>query len=1097
MRPFGKGGMGRVWHGKLPDGSDVAVKVLLSKYATEARFQDAFRFEVRSVASLDHPGIVQVFDYGIVPTATAQASGGQLLANTPWLAMEFAAGASLVDHGMPTTWPGVRDLLLQVLDGLGHSHAHGIVHRDLKPRNVLLHPREGSPRVSLTDFGIAHALNALSPSHGGAGTPAYMAPEQVRGSTAQFGPWTDLYALGCLAFRLVAGHAPFRGPKTAVVLAHVKNPAPPLPEADFAVPAGFPGWVARLLEKRPSRRFQRAADAAHALSNIEWEDAGTDLPPIPRAWRPDPALARERPKGTGLALFILRPWPLVGRDATMQVIWESLRQAAAQGKAGGVLIAGGVGNGKSRVLEALAERAHETGAAIVLRARAQRDRDSALVDAVRTLLGLRELANEDAKSHLHAWLLERGAARAEEVARRWVALLYPSAQTLGGTAIVPITDEAERLSTWIDIIDQLTQERPVLLAIDDVHLDDEAFALAVRLVDTDRPVLVACTLRPDELNATWHQQVEAWARGPSVLRLDLGPLTDASQRELVDAGVGLTARLAEALVERTNGNPLFAVRIVRDWVRAGSLIPTTTGFALRQGSKLSLPGSIADHFVSRLAPLEAVHPGATRVLEVLACLGSNRVRQSEWQAACEEAAVPTSADVEAAIEATGLATCDRDPKGPRWALDHALLRTSLMNAVRLDGRHVELQRACARALARSSRAGSRDRSALHLANAGDTCSAMRSLEALIAEAQRRSQHRRLLALLDLQDRCLDDQQLTEHDPQRIRGLALRAWAQLALEASDEAHAAATRAWKLARQTSSPALKALVSRILVEAEHQVGRLVPDLPLLDTAEAMQQAAHDPRGASIVKRWRAEAHRLRGDFKTAERHFRDAWHHAREAGAALEEARALAGLGEMLGHQRRFDDAEPRFREAQALYATLGNRTAVAQLEAVLSKLARACDDPIQALSRARKARDELVAMRANTWFADLQLGLAHLVRGELNQARGELEELVSRAGRSPHLMLIARGALLALAASRRDWDGWDLHMAAWKGLANDERSVEPDSAWPVEWAARRAGDAREWDRATGAYGLARHRYALLGDMESIARIDKRVAALERDR
>ena len=274
---IGVGGGGEVWRGThVAQDVQVAVKVMTGERAADPRYQIAFENEIRAVAGLEHPGIVTVLDYGRVDGRAADASRGRLVEGSPYLAMELAETGSLRNAGLPLTFEDLRLRLLWLLDILAHAHAHGVVHRDLKPGNVLVFAEpvvqgdaDGASRLRLTDFGLAHPLDQADPiGRGTAGTPAYMAPEQFRGRWRDFGPSTDLYALGCLAHTLAAGRPPFAAREIAALMhAHLTEPVAPIAPR-FPVPEGFDEWLHGLLRKNPNRRFQRAADAASALVSL-------------------------------------------------------------------------------------------------------------------------------------------------------------------------------------------------------------------------------------------------------------------------------------------------------------------------------------------------------------------------------------------------------------------------------------------------------------------------------------------------------------------------------------------------------------------------------------------------------------------------------------------------------------------------------------------------------------------------------------------------------------------------------------------------------------------------------------------------------------
>ena len=269
--PVGSGGMGRVWVARhRPSSSRVAIKVLTSVAATNQGILRAFRAEIRACAGLNHPSIVKILDRGEVPQSLEEATGGQIRARTPYFVMEYVAGGSLGPWCGQLSWPEIRSVLLGLLDALAHAHSRGLIHRDLKPENVLL-TRDRS-EVKLTDFGLVHAVERATPgSHdrGLAGTPRYMAPEQCVGRWRDYGPWTDFYALGGLAYALAAGHAPFWriSAQYELVMAHRESPRPPL-RSRVPVPEGFEPWLRIMLSKDPRDRYQRASEAAAALHRL-------------------------------------------------------------------------------------------------------------------------------------------------------------------------------------------------------------------------------------------------------------------------------------------------------------------------------------------------------------------------------------------------------------------------------------------------------------------------------------------------------------------------------------------------------------------------------------------------------------------------------------------------------------------------------------------------------------------------------------------------------------------------------------------------------------------------------------------------------------
>ena len=280
-RRIAAGGFGEIWRGAhIASKTDVAVKVITQAHAQDEAYYEQFRAEVQAFARLDHPGVVRVFDFGTIPEFAQEKSYGKLVAGSPYLVMEFAREGSLDRRMRGMTWDTISQVLVRTLRALAHAHARGLVHLDMKPGNILLFATtESGLDLRLTDFGLARTVVRLLPGAASPkqselplddpdvilGTPAYMAPEQIEGRLLDLGPWTDLYALGVMAWEFACGQLPFDDEDpVALAVCHLRSVLPEF-EPQVRVPEEFEAWLQRLLEKRPEDRFRTAADALYAL----------------------------------------------------------------------------------------------------------------------------------------------------------------------------------------------------------------------------------------------------------------------------------------------------------------------------------------------------------------------------------------------------------------------------------------------------------------------------------------------------------------------------------------------------------------------------------------------------------------------------------------------------------------------------------------------------------------------------------------------------------------------------------------------------------------------------------------------------------------
>ncbi len=290
VSPLGAGGMGEVYKARDPRlGRDVAIKVLPSSFAADPSRLRRFEQEARAVAALSHPNILAIFDIGA--------------GEHPYLVTELLEGETLratIERG-PLVLKRTTDITLQLVAGLAAAHGRGIVHRDLKPDNIFL-TRDGV--VKILDFGLAKHGAGWAGGAGGAGgageagptiaptsaglilgTVGYMAPEQVRGETAD--PRSDLFAVGTILYEMVSGQRAFHGDSPADAMSAVLREQPP----DLMLRTGTPPSLARIvrrcLEKDPNERFQSARDLRFA---IEWI-SDVDGTPAPRAKTDEKSIA--------------------------------------------------------------------------------------------------------------------------------------------------------------------------------------------------------------------------------------------------------------------------------------------------------------------------------------------------------------------------------------------------------------------------------------------------------------------------------------------------------------------------------------------------------------------------------------------------------------------------------------------------------------------------------------------------------------------------------------------------------------------------------------------------------------------------------------
>ena len=1057
LHRIGRGGMSDVWLGvHRADDVRVAIKVLTAERAREPHNIRMFRTEIRAVARLDHPHVVGVYDAGVVDTEAAASSQGHLHVGMPYLVMDLLAGGSLWDYRGRLPWNHLKGLLLRLLDALAHAHARGVVHRDLKLTNVLLtHPER---RAVITDFGLAQLRRDDAAVHLPAGTPNYMAPEQFADAWRDFGPWTDLYGFGCLAWTLATGVPPFHHADWAETKrGHLHEPLPAF-VSSLPAPDGFLPWLRQMLEKDLAQRFQRAADAAWSLEQLPddvetglpsrstdaplsgaseastltfglaedtWRSLGMGLalgrqdapPPPPSDWRGLPPRSRLHLRGAGLGLFHARPLPTVGRETERDLLWSAV--VALHAETPGVralVVEGAPGTGKTHLVRWLTERAHELGTAHVWRCEHPHG------GGPRTGIGGMLAA------HLHAMGLkgEELDRRVAHACRSW-GTDDPDDQRTLADLIRPkhrqdreeaLSTRREALAAVVRHLRHVAARRPLILAIDDAHAGIDALLLTQALLRSATGpraprVLVVLVVRDQADDSVSAQLLRGIAQTAQRLRVD--PLPEMDHLEMVRELLGLDGELALRVAERTLGHPGFAAAIVANWVARDLLAPSPTGFRLQDGVEDELPD---DLFAFWQADLDRAVGGRSRAvqaaLELAAALGMH-VDTLRWRRIAARAGLEASMDAVEALIAHRLVEA-RHPS-VSWRFAHAMVREALLRTADEAGRRQELHRWVLEDMERQPDLDPEEH-ARHLLGAGRVSEAVGRW---VASARRHGDHWHPHAVLDMLDRAeraiaadeaLHARWSRELSVGRVRAL-------LMLGRLDEAEAEAHAAIRGFRQTPDhPDLAAVQTHLarvaflrgdMVRAERiareVIARLRPtdDLPPMDP----ERLADALRVLGLVQ--------MGKDPVRCETTMRDAISWAHQAGAGAMWAETVGFLAHALGLQQRHEEAASILQEAiDSPYGA--SRTLRGSLLNTQAELLRAAGSKAAA-ARAYRESVTLLEQVGSLEAAVPRLNLALLAA---NDARHDdawaLAERCAHEGTvqgRPPLMLAVRTVLLVAA------------------------------------------------------------------------------------
>ncbi len=652
LKPIAEGGMGIVYRAER-DGSDEQVALKVVRVHNETMLA-SFRREIYALRSIDHPWVVRIVAEGV--------HDGQ-----PWYAMPLLRGRTLgalidarhgrtpppTQHGLiqsqrttihsnpseapeptrpsialaetvpppsraqrlvpaePLALGEVLTLMRALCEPLAYVHGRGVVHRDLKPDNIIIRD-DGAPM--LVDFGLVQLFSGertrdvLEVAGNVLGTPAYMAPEQIRGDLVD--ARADLYALGCMLYEIVTGSVPFDGTAAEVLQMHLSHTPVAPSELVSGLDPAFDTLVMRLLEKDPRRRFGFAADVGAAL-----EALGAAKPRLARA--PEARTYLYRPALAGRGKLVAR-----------------LQRAFGRQHGSCVLLGGRSGVGKTRLAMELATIAARKGMTVVTGQCVDvRDDQGGLSVRAAPLHPLRPLLMAVA---------DRCRSSSRAAARRILgddgpvlAQYEPSLATLpghGDRPPPPLPPDAARLRL-LDALSRVTARfaatRPLFVVLDDIQWADELSLAFLGHIDqsylADAQMCIIATYRSEERSEALSSLLEA----EHVDNVDVGPLDRDAVRAMVGDMLALREpppALVDFLMQESAGNPFFIAEYLRTAIGESVLVRETGVWRVGAGGDspeslrhaLPMPGGLRDLVERRVRQLS---DEARDLAELAAVLG--------------------------------------------------------------------------------------------------------------------------------------------------------------------------------------------------------------------------------------------------------------------------------------------------------------------------------------------------------------------------------------------------------------------------------------------------------------------------------------------